>query len=332
MGTAFEMSFIASNLLVSLIALFLERFIGYPDFIYKMIRHPVVWMGGLIGLSDRLFNRQTHSEDTRKQAGFASLLALLFFTLLVAVSLTDFLRALHGGVLIEALLATSLLAQKSLTNHVQNVRDGLADGVVSGREAVSHIVGRDPTDLDESEVSKAAIESLAENAADGVVAPLFWMVLFGLPGAALYKAVNTADSMIGYKSERHHAFGWASARLDDVLNYPTSRLCGFLFVLCAYTSKRWQGQRAFRSMLEGAPHHLSPNAGWPEAAMAGALDIELGGVRFYDDRMVNLATMGNGRSALNRDDIDQALGLYKRSLTILAIALLGLLIIFIGFI
>jgi adenosylcobinamide-phosphate synthase len=193
---------------------------------------------------------------------------------------------------------------------------------------VSAIVGRDPAHLDESGIAKAALESLAENASDGVVAPVFWFAIAGLPGIALYKAINTADSMIGHKSQRYLKFGWAAARLDDLVNLPCSRLSGLLFVAAAGLTNSDSGRAAFTAMMRDAGKHVSPNAGWPEAALAGALGIRLGGPRSYDGRTVDLATMGEGRSQLEANDIRRGLRLYGRALTLLAVAMIVVAIAF----
>lgn len=315
------MSYLTANLVIALTALLIERLIGYPDWLYRRVRHPVVWIGWLISLSDRILNRDTLTFETRRLNGAFALLVLLLATLLVAGLLSGALRALPGCLLLEAALATSLIAQKSLGSHVRAVADGLKDGLEAGRHAVAQIVGRDPAALDESEIVKAAVESLAENTADGVIAPLFYLALFGLPGAVLYKAINTADSMIGHKSDKYLAFGFAAAKLDDVVNYPTSRLTGGLFALTACLSAKWSGKAAVEAMLRDARHHVSPNAGWPESALAGALGLRLGGPRSYANRRVDLATMGRGRAELTGADITTALALYGRSLSLTALIL-----------
>jgi len=313
------MTYLAVNCLIALIALVVERFMGYPDRLYAWVRHPVVWFGGLISLTDKRLNHSRFSEDTRKLNGALSVLALVFITFVLTAPLSGFLRSFPGGIVLEALLVSSLLAQKSLHVHVKAVAEALSNSLHAGREAVRHIVGRDPENLDESEISKAAIESLAENASDGVIAPLFWMLVFGLPGAAIYKAINTADSMIGHRSEKYRAFGFAAARLDDGVNYLPARLSAALFALAAWCSGKWNGRKAVAAIFRDAPHHASPNAGWPEAAMAGALDIRLGGRRSYQNHVVNLAEMGDGRAKLARDDIHEALRLYSRFLTLTAL-------------
>jgi adenosylcobinamide-phosphate synthase len=233
--------------------------------------------------------------------------------------IADILSGWRLGWVIEALIATSLIAQKSMRGHVLDVWKALGRSLPEARKAVSQIVGRDPSDLDESGVSRAALESLAENTSDGIVAPVLWYVLLGLPGLAVYKAINTADSMIGHKSEKHLHFGWAAARFDDLVNLPASRLTGLLFA--ATEPKRFREIVAV--MQRDAPKHGSPNAGWPEAAMAAALGLKFGGPRAYDCVPVELPWMGEGRSDITRHDIERGLRLYGKSLWLLLAVLLA---------
>src|SRR5690606_13888364 len=211
------------------------------------------------------------------------------------------------------------LAQRSLAEHVEAVAEALeTGGLEAGRAAVSRIVGRDPARLDEAGVSRAAIESLAENFSDGVVAPAFWMAVAGLPGAAVYKAANTADSMIGHRTKRHGAFGWAAARFDDLINLPASRLTALLVVCAACTLQGASPRRAMRAVWRDAGRHRSPNAGWPEAAMAGALGLALAGPRVYGGVAVEDAIMGEGgRREASSADIRRALQLYRTADVIL---------------
>jgi adenosylcobinamide-phosphate synthase len=226
------------------------------------------------------------------------------------------------------LIASSLPAQRSLDEHVRAVAEGLEkDGLDGGRRSVAMIVGRNPDMLDESGVSRAAIESLAENFSDGVVAPLFWMAVGGLPGAALYKAANTADSMIGHRTPRYENFGWAAARFDDLINLPASRLAALWIVLAALFMPRTSAREAVRAIFRDARKHRSPNAGWPEAAMAGALGLELAGPRVYGSELVNDAYMGDGRRDAGAGDIRHALRLYRGACLIEALVLAGLVIV-----
>ena len=296
--------------MTALLALALERIVGYPNALVARIGHPVIWMGRLISLLDTRLNNRTRGR------GVLTLLLLLAATALVAVPLAWALRSIPFGWVIEAILATSLLAQKSLRDAVQAVGTALSRSLPEGRAAVSHIVGRDPQALDAAGVSRAAIESLAESTSDGVIAPLFFLILGGLPGIALYKAVNTADSMIGHKSERHLQFGWAAARFDDLLNLIPARLTALLIAGGAFFVKDAHPEAAWSTALRDAKKHESPNAGWPEAAFAGALDFQLGGPRSYDGELVDLPSFGTGRADLGPGDIERALGLYRATLNV----------------
>jgi adenosylcobinamide-phosphate synthase len=235
------------------------------------------------------------------------------------------------GILAVGLLASTLVAQRSLHRHVADVASALEkdvasalekDNVAFGRDTVSHIVGRDTAGLDAAGIARAAIESLAENFSDAIVAPVIWMVIGGLPGAALYKAINTADSMIGHRTPRHTAFGWAAARLDDLVNLPASRLSALLLVVAASLSNGASAAAAWRAVRRDAGHHRSPNAGYPEAAMAGALGLSLAGPRAYAGVLVKDAMMGDGGRDANAADIRRALALYRTADAIL-IALLA---------
>ena len=296
-------------------ALLLEAALGYPQALYARIGHPVTWIGGLIAWLDRSLNREGSGFAARRAAGIAALAVLLAITASVALALAALCR-LAGplGLAPLALLASSLLAQRSLHEHVAAVAEGLErDGLAGGRSAVAMIVGRNPQSLDEAGVARAAIESLAENYSDGVVAPAFWLGLAGLPGIALYKAVNTADSMIGHRTERHLAFGWAAARLDDLVNLPASRLTALLIVASAALDRDADAGAAWRAVRRDAGRHRSPNAGWPEAAMAGALGLRLAGPRVYGAVTVADGWMGDGRAEADASDIRRALRLYRRA-------------------
>lgn len=314
------------TLLIAFLSLLVERTIGYPDFLYRAVRHPVVWIGSLIALLDRNWNRERDDAERRRLTGAATLAVIVALPSAVAWLAQALLGWQVLGIAAMALLATSLLAQKSLDDHVLAVAESLEkDGLAGGRQAVSMIVGRDPESLDEAGVARAAIESLAENFSDGVVAPGFWLGLAGLPGAAAYKAINTADSMIGHRTARHEAFGRAAARLDDLVNLPASRLAGLLIVAAAWSLPHYDADAAWKAMRRDAPAHRSPNAGWPEAAMAGALGLALAGPRSYGGIPVEDAVMGaGGRREATAHDIRRALRLYRRADWLL-IALSGLL-------
>jgi len=309
---------------LALLALLIEAAIGYPQRLVDRIGHPVIWIGRLIAAMDRGWNLAARRFAVRRAAGVAALLILVLVAGGVGLALQSSLLALPFGLVLLALIASSLLAQRSLHEHVARVAEALErGGLAAGREAVSHIVGRDPLSLDEAGVARAAIESLAENFSDGVTAPGLWLAVGGLPGAAIYKAVNTADSMIGHRTARHEAFGWAAARCDDVLNLPASRLTGLALVAAAALLPGMDARGAWRAMWRDAGRHRSPNAGWPEAAMAGALGLALAGPRRYGGVLVEDAFMGDGRREASAADIRAALRLY-RAADALLIALLAL--------
>lgn len=299
---------------VAILALIVEACHGYPSSLFGRIGHPVTWLGAAIEKLDTSLNKDRHTFRRRRQAGCLALLILLGGTVVPAAAiqaaLLRFLPSMAAVVLL-GLLASSLLAQRSLDEHVRAVRDALeASGVPAGRAAVSMIVGRDTAALDEAGVARAAVESLAENFSDGIVAPAVFLALAGLPGGAFYKAVNTADSMLGHRSPRHQAFGFAAAKLDDAVNWPAARLAGLWIVAAAAMRRDASARDAWRIMRRDARGHPSPNAGWPEAAMAGALGVRLGGPRVYAGRTVVDAAMGDGDAA-SAATIDRALAVYR---------------------
>ena len=312
------------SLPLALAALSLEALIGYPKPLYRAIGHPVTWMGRWLAGLEAWLNRAGASFAARRALGVAALLLYLGSVGLVAWLATRALLPLGPlGFAVLALLAASLPAQRSLSVHVRAVADGLEANLDEGRRAVAKIVGRNPDALDESGVARAAIESLAENFSDGVIAPILWIALGGLTGGALYKAINTADSMIGHKNDRYAAFGWAAARLDDLVNLPASRLAALMLVLAAALTPGASARDATRAVRRDASRHRSPNAGWPEAAMAGALGLKLAGPRVYGDILVDDAFMGRGKREAAAHDIRRALRFYRRACVIQAAALLA---------
>nr|CAD6438192.1 cobalamin biosynthesis protein CobD [Rhizobium sp. Q54] len=300
-------------LLLAFLALLTERVIGYPEWIYRLIGHPVTWIGRLISVLDSAWNRDNHGFARRKQQGIYALTVLLTLVIATALLTERVFATFPFGFILLVMIAATLPAQKSLEHHVEAVAVALeAGGLEAGRQAVSMIVGRDPDQLDEPAICRAAIESLAENFSDGVVAPAFWLGVGGLAGGAAYKAVNTADSMIGHRSARHEAFGWAAARFDDLINLPASRLSGALFIAAACLVEGASASKAIDAVRRDARHHRSPNAGWPEAAMAGALGIALAGPRSYGGEMIDARFMGEGgRAELGASDIRRALKLAR---------------------
>ncbi len=298
---------------LAFLSLLIERFTGYPASLLKAIGHPVIWIGGLISWLDGTLNRPEHRPGVRRLAGIVALAILIAVPAAIALAASAVFALVPFGILLTAAAASSLLAQRSLDEHVAAVADGLeSGGLAAGRKAVSRIVGRDPDQLDEAGVARAAIESLAENFSDGVVAPAFWLGVGGLAGGVVYKAVNTADSMIGHWTERHQDFGRASARFDDLINLPASRLTALLIVCAAVFVPTASPGNAWRAVRRDARKHRSPNAGWPEAAVAGALGLALAGPRTYGGVMVDDAVMGEGgRREATVSDIRAALRLYR---------------------
>ena len=321
---------LANGFALTAAALTLEAILGYPAFLLRMIGHPVMWIGALIGATESRFNRQTSSPERQKLAGFVCLIFWLACAAVCGILVSGLCGRLFFGEAILAVLASSLLAQRSLYEHVHAVADALErQGLVAGRRAVGQIVGRMTDDLDETAVARAAIESLAENFSDGVVAPALWLAVGGLAGALLYKTINTADSMIGHRTPRFINFGWASARLDDLVNLPAARLSALLLVLAAVVDSVASAREAWKAAWRDAPKHVSPNAGWPEAAIAGALGLKLGGPRVYGKDAVDGAFMGSGRAAATCEDIRRALTLFRRAAAVQIVGYAILALVFI---
>lgn len=304
----------SGHFLVLFLALVIDRLFGDPDWLWRRFPHPVVFFGKAISVADRHLNDPALGFEERRRRGVLALILLLALAVAIGLLLDPLFRHLGVfGLLLEAVLASILLAHKSLADHVAAVSLGLrSGGLAGGRLAVSMIVGRDPETLDEPGVCRAAIESLAENFSDGVLAPAFWFAVAGLPGLFAYKMLNTADSMIGHKSDRYLAFGWAAARADDLANLIPARLSAAVVALAAWARLGWRaGRHAFGTALRDAGLHRSPNSGWPESAFAGALGIQLAGPRVYAgtvamEPMIN----GAGRADLSPDDIEAALSLF----------------------
>jgi adenosylcobinamide-phosphate synthase len=307
------MDFAATTKLAAL-AVAIEACLGYPQGVFRAIGHPVTWTGCLIALGDRCLNHADRSFATRRALGFAALFLLLAIAGGAAYFFCRRLASLElprpASLALSALVASSFIAQRSLDAHVLAVAEALAAGLESGRAAAAKIVGRDVAGLDEAGVARAAIESLAENFSDAVVAPAIWLALGGLPGGACYKAINTADSMIGHRTERYAAFGFAAAKLDDFVNLCPARLSALLVVIAACFAPKASARAAWRTMRRDARGHPSPNAGWPEATFAGALGLRLGGPRVYGEVKTDDAWIGSGVEA-SAIDIRRALTLYR---------------------
>ena len=299
---------------VTLTAMALDALIGWPQPLYRRIGHPVGGFARIIAWCEARWNRPACSERRRRLAGTATVLILVLLVGGIAAAIHHALLAALGawGWIGIAVLAAPGLAQRSLHDHVRRVEMALMSaGLPAARAEVGKIVGRDTAALDEAGVARAAIESLAESFCDGVVAPWFWLLVGGLPGIWIYKAINTADSMIGHREPRWRAFGWAAARTDDLMNLAPARLAALLLCLC--------GPGGWRTMWRDARKHASPNAGWPEAAMAGVLGIRLAGPIAYDGVVQAKPWIGQGREAVGAADIGRALRVYLRACLCLAV-------------
>ena len=303
-----------------LVAMVLDSLIGWPTRLYAVIGHPVTWIGALIRWLDFSLNHDSARDRSRRMAGMATALVVIGVTGGVAWALQCALPAGWPGIVIGGVLAWPLLALRSMYVHVAAVISPLqSNDLEQARFAVSMIVGRNAAVLDQAGVARAAMESLAENTSDGIVAPLFWGAVLGLPGLAVYKAINTLDSMIGHRTPRFEAFGWASARIDDLVNLIPARLTGAIFALVSRAPRQ-----AAKVMWRDAGLHRSPNAGWPEAAMAAGLGVRLSGPRVYADRVAEEPWVNAGAPDPTALDLQRGLALYVRAMFVLGAALLGL--------
>jgi len=311
---------LADHMLTMAVALAIDAVIGWPDWLFVRIGHPVTWLGRLIALGDRMFNRHDAPRLVRRAAGVVLALGVIGVTASVGLGLVRLLPSGWRGLVTGGILAWPLVASRSLYDHVAAVARPLAAGqLADARHAVSMIVGRDPDQLDAAGIARAAAESLAENTSDGIVAPVLWGVALGLPGIAAYKAINTMDSMIGHRTTRHEAFGWAAARIDDLANLVPARLTGVLFALVSA-----RPGPALRVMIADARRHRSPNAGWPEAAFAGALGVRLSGPRAYADRVANEPWLNGRAPDPDHTTLARGLALYRRAMLVLgAVLVLG---------
>ena len=306
-----------SGFFIVIAALAFDALIGDPDWLWRRLAHPVTSIGGLIDYLDRRFNKDDQSPRQRKSAGIACTAVIVIVAGSVGALIQVIAQQLPAGNILLALIASIFIAQRSLYQHVARVRSAFArGGLTEARKAVAMIVGRDPEQLDEAGVCRAAIESCAENFSDGVVAPVFWLALLGLPGLIAYKAINTADSMIGHRTERHASFGWAAARLDDLVNLVPARLSALLLAVAAPIAGGSIG-KSWSVVRRDASQHRSPNAGWPESAMAGALRLALAGPRRYAEHVVEDPFLNaDATHQAVPDDIGRALDLFTAACVI----------------
>lgn len=310
----------ALNALALTLALLLDAVFGEPNWLWTRIPHPVVLIGRFISRFDQRMNLENRTPFRRMRAGITALIRLIFVVGALTFGLLFLAYQIHPllGFAFSTLTGAIFLAQRSLHDHVAAVYGPLyADDLPAARQALSMIVGRKTDTLDEEGIARAALETLAENHSDGIIAPAFWMLIGGAPGIALYKAINTADSMVGYKNDRYLHFGWASAKLDDVVNWLPARLCVGLILLGVLITKFSGRKDAFNwpdweSIRRDAPTHASPNAGWPEASYASSLGVALGGPRTYPDHTVEAPFINDlGRKNLTAANIRSGLALFR---------------------
>jgi adenosylcobinamide-phosphate synthase len=314
---------LADPLLLLVGALAVDALFGDMRAVFRHIPHPVVSAGRAIAFFDRRLNREIRSEASRRERGIITVIVLVGGATALGLVVEQACRGSLAGAAVECLLIATLVAQRSLYDHVAAVARALdSGGLPAGRNAVRHIVGRDPMSLDAFGVARAAIESLAENFSDAVVAPVFWYLLFGLPGLFAYKMANTLDSMIGHRTPRYRSFGWAAARFDDVLNIVPAPFSGLLLIAAAGFARQGRPGRALVIMLRDGRKHHSVNAGWPESAMAGALGLALAGPRRYPEGLVADPWLGDGTARAATSDIARALHLYRLACLILVSLLL----------
>ena len=310
------------NMLVCIIiALTIDRFIGWPDWLFRRISHPVVLIGSLISFCEKTFNNANTTASIRRFWGIITVLIVTGVCLLVALFISSLIPDNRLGIILTSLLIWPWIAAKSLNEHVEKVALALSKAdSESARTAVSMIVGRNAKTLNDSGIARASLESLSENTSDGVIAPLFWAAILGIPGLFVYKAINTMDSMIGYRTQEYEAFGWAAAKLDDIVNFLPARLTGTIYVLTA-TNPIY----SFGIMWRDAKKHRSPNAGWPEAGFAAALNVRLSGPRNYEGTLSDDEWLHEEGEDPSSKDIFLGLKLYNRLLnwvTLLSIILL----------
>ena len=305
------------NTLILLIGMFLEIFFLWPNFLYKIIKHPIIWVGGLIKLIEDNLNKEEFSYNLKKFFGFLTLficvfVGLAFFKILSKV-FNDFLFV----EIFYIFIVWSLMCSRSLYVHIKEICDNLKiNNLKKAKYSLSKVVGRDTKNLNKKAIIRASLESLSESTSDGIVAPIFWYLLFGIPGLIIFKIVNTLDSMIGYKTKKYFAFGYASAKMDDLLNFIPARITGLVFVLLSSNPFS-----TLSIMLKNATKLNSPNAGWPESAFAGALMIRLGGPKSYSGIPNNDKWLNETKSDPTNEKFEEGLKLYKKSIFVVILTI-----------
>jgi len=301
----------SDSLLVLILAITVDAVMGDPRWLYSRIPHPIVVIGLQIELLDRFLNKSHYPPITRKILGVVSILIIVSSGWLTGWVIAWFCNQVSYGIILQAFIVSIFLAQNSLYRHVASVAKACkADDIIDARSQIRHIVGRDPNSLDQKAIGRAAIESLSENFSDGVVAPIFWYAVGGLPALIAYKALNTSDSMIGYLNDKYADFGWCAARFDDAANLIPARLSALIITIAAFIIPSAEGNSAFTTAIRDAKKHRSKNAGWPEAAMAGALGIKIAGPRNYNGILVEDEWMGDGIANVDASHIFIALRIY----------------------
>ncbi len=310
-------NFYSSIPIIIILALLIDILIGWPNKLFTIIGHPITWIGKAISFLEKTLNKQQFSMIQKRAFGILMLLFLNFPIVISATFLMSFLKELPFNIIIQAILIWPFLAVRSLYTHVYDILQKLErDDLGSARLALSKIVGRDVKNLNEEQICKASIESLSESTSDGVIAPIFWVLVFGFPGILFYKVVNTLDSMVGYKNERFQDFGWASARLDDLINLVPARLTAIL--ISSLTSNPL---KAFLFASKNSVASPSPNAGWPQSAMAYALKINLMGQKTYNGLIINQPSINENAPAPKRRKLREALNFYKKTVILVTVIL-----------
>ncbi len=311
-------NFYSSYPVVIILALLIDILIGWPNKLFIIIGHPVTWIGKVINFLEKTLNKKQFNKLKKRNLGILMICFLSFPIMISAIFLTSFLKEWPFYVIIEAILIWPFLAIRSLHAHVYAILLELErNDLGAARIALSKIVGRDVKNLNEEQICKASIESLSESTADGVIAPIFWALVFGFPGILFYKIINTLDSMVGYKNERFKDFGWASARLDDLINWIPARLTAFLIVVLAYNPLK-----AFLFSSKNSTASPSPNAGWPQSAMAYALQIRLMGKKSYNGVIIDQASINEHAPFPKKENLREALKLYKKTIVLVTIILI----------
>lgn len=296
-----------------LIGIFFEICLGWPNIFLKNFSHPVIWIGNLIKLLDNNLNKKEFSHKVKKILGIFTLLIVIFITLFFFKIITIVLQYYFFEEFFYVVIIWSLMCTRSLYSHIIQIFNDLKrNDIIKARYSLSQIVGRDTKKLKKKAIIRASLESLSESTSDGIIAPIFWYFLFGMYGLIIFKIINTLDSMIGYKSKKYLAYGYASAKVDDILNILPSRLTGLIFV-----SLSFKPFETFKTMISNASKSTSPNAGWPESAFAGALSVRLGGPKTYHGILNNDKWLNGECSDPTINDLREGIKLYIKSVILI---------------